>query len=63
MATRDWFAEVFGRAIADIRQKVVEEPWFGRPVTRQPLQPTSPGGTEREQDRATEHDLDHGIDR
>ncbi len=25
-----------GNAIADIRHKVVEEGWFGRPVTREP---------------------------
>jgi hypothetical protein len=30
---RDWFADAFGRAVADIRQKVVEEGWFGRVVT------------------------------
>lgn len=63
MASRDWFADIFGRAIADIRQKVVEEPWFGRPVTKQPLHPTAPGENAREQDRPPEQDHEHGIDR
>lgn len=34
MAQRDWFTEAFGRAFTDIREKVVEEPWFGRPLSR-----------------------------
>lgn len=33
MSNADWFARAFGAAITDIRQKLVEEPWFGRPVT------------------------------
>jgi len=33
MTQRDWFTEGFGQAVADIRQKLVEEPWFGRAVT------------------------------
>lgn len=33
MTQRDWFTEGFGQAIADIRQKLVEEPWFGRSGT------------------------------
>ena len=28
-----WFARSFGAALADIRQKVVEEPTYGRAVT------------------------------
>ena len=63
MATRDWFAEAFGRAIADIRQKVVEEPWFGRAVTKQPLQSTAPGENAREQEYPQEQNHEHGIDR
>lgn len=27
------FLRGFGNAVADIREKVIEEPWFGRPVT------------------------------
>ena len=33
----DWFARAFGELIADVRHKVVEEPWFGRAVTPAPL--------------------------
>jgi hypothetical protein len=28
-----WFQRGFGAALADIRQRIVEEPWFGKPVT------------------------------
>jgi len=35
----DELAKGFGDAVADIRQKVVEEPWFGRAVTDQGVQP------------------------
>lgn len=34
MTQRDWFAEAFGRAVTDIREKLVEEPWFGRRLAR-----------------------------
>lgn len=33
---RDWFADAFGSAIADVRQKVVERGWFGEVVTPHP---------------------------
>lgn len=33
MTKKDWFVEGFAAAVTDIRQKVVEEPWFGKPVT------------------------------
>ncbi len=42
MPQRDWLTECFGAAITDIRQKLVEEPWFGRAVTA-PL--PEPGGS------------------
>jgi hypothetical protein len=29
----EWFAQAFGAAMEDIRQKVVEEPTYGRTVT------------------------------
>ncbi len=32
----DWFVEGFGDAIADVRQTLVEEGWFGRAVTDGP---------------------------
>lgn len=28
-----WFTRAFGAAIADIRQRVIEEPYFGKAVT------------------------------
>lgn len=41
---RDWFADAFGGAVADIRQKLIDEGWFGRhPV---PTQRGAPGGQE-----------------
>jgi hypothetical protein len=33
MSSSDWFTRAFGAALADIRQKVVEEPTYGRAVT------------------------------
>lgn len=33
MTVGDWFVNGFGTALTDIRQKLVEEPWFGRRVT------------------------------
>ena len=33
----DTLFAAFGKAIADIRHKVVEEGWFGRATTREPL--------------------------
>jgi len=35
----DELAKGFGDAVTDIRQKVVEEPWFGRAVTERGEQP------------------------
>ena len=34
-STGDSLMDGFASAIADIREKVVEEPWFGRPVTQE----------------------------
>ncbi len=36
MARYDWFADAFGASATDIRQKLVEEAWFGRTVTPRP---------------------------
>ncbi len=64
----DWFAESFGDAISDIREKLVEEPWFGRPSTP----PTAPkdqsmaeafGWTERGQSPPTTPQRGHDFDR
>ncbi len=38
----DEFLRGFGDAVADIRQKVVEEPWFGRAVTTGPERAPEP---------------------
>lgn len=32
MKPLDWFVAAFGAAVADVREKLVEEPWFGRAV-------------------------------
>lgn len=32
------FSDAVGNAVRDIRQKVIEEPWFGRVVTEAPAQ-------------------------
>lgn len=35
--SKDWFREAFATSVADVRQRLVEEAWFGRTVTpRQP---------------------------
>ena len=34
MKRTDSFVEAFGKAVSDVREKLVEEPWFGRPVTK-----------------------------
>lgn len=36
MPSDDWFTKAFGDAVADIRQKLVEEGWFGRPLIARP---------------------------
>jgi hypothetical protein len=58
-------------AITDIREKVVEEPWFGRVVTEDrvtelnwgwpPLSEKQPECAEKEHEH--EHDIDAGMDR
>ena len=51
MAKEDFFNELYqglGNAIADIREKVVEEPYFGRVVNeRQPEAPQWPEANEQ----------------
>ena len=47
MAARRSFIDAVSEGIADaardVRQKVVEEPWFGRQVTPEPVTPVSSG--------------------
>ena len=70
---RDWFADAFGSAIADARQKLIEEGWFGRTVTPRPFDRTrSPdrestfaqqAGWEMPADRRPQPERELGIDR
>lgn len=41
----DWFTRSFGAALTDIRQRVLEEPYFGKVVTPR-AQSIAPGSTE-----------------
>lgn len=34
MNGRNWLTEAFGAAVTDIRAHVVEEAWFGRPLSK-----------------------------
>lgn len=79
MAKHDWFTEFFGATVKDIREKVVEEPWFGRALSnendRKPAYDGSRdaslnemlgwGLTDKDREKAAEpeQDKDHGIDR
>jgi len=59
---RDWFAEAFGGAVSDIRQKLIDEAWFGRhPVSTQHSAPCG-----HDNARAPERDVGsegHDFDR
>lgn len=67
---RDWVAETFGKAVTDIREKLVEEPWFGKAVTadhaQQPAKPRSMaeamGWTVGDQTRTQEPHRSHDLD-
>lgn len=73
----DEFFAGFANAVHDIRQKVVEEPFFGRAVTeKEPDMPRWPEAREvepdqerdepeheRERERDLEHERDRGLDR
>ena len=66
----DEFTKGFGDAVADIREKVVEEPWYGRavsdrdgaapqwPESRDASQGGSFGSLTQEQDKAPDVDID-----
>ena len=61
---RDWFAEAFGAAAADIRRELVEVGWFGR--AERPQSPSQFYGHDK--DDAAERtpnapEQEHGIDR
>jgi hypothetical protein len=64
------FSKGFADAVADIREKVVEEPWYGRVVTeRDASAPQWPQAREEqliepvEPERDLDCDKDKGIDR
>lgn len=71
MAERNFFTELYegiADAVTDIRQKVVEEPWYGRAVTegREGEAPQWPQAREAEPDRSAEQERDQAdrdIDR
>ena len=74
MAEHSWMADLYGElgdAVADIRQKVVEEGYFGRAVTQLDMDaPQWPESTEPElgaqepaQNIEQEHSPDLDIDR
>jgi hypothetical protein len=61
------FSRGFGDAIADIREKVVEEPWYGRVVTDRDTAPQWPearsaepalGSVTHEREHAQEQEID-----
>lgn len=73
----DWFSRAFGSAVADVRQKLVEEAWFGKTVTPRPFAGHTPDSTpqtfaermgwdqpsDRERPEPHQPDRERGIDR
>jgi hypothetical protein len=45
----DWFTRAFGATVTDLRQKLVEEAWFGRQVTPR-LFDSAGHGSDRDQE-------------
>lgn len=61
---RDWFAEAFGAAVADIRREIVEIGWFER--AEKPQSPSQFYGHDEDDpaERAPNApEQEHGIDR
>lgn len=64
----DWFLEVFGSAMPDIRRKLIDEAWFGRRTAAsdspwrekgdERLGWEQPAAREHAPDRAPQHDFD-----
>lgn len=44
----DWLQRGIANAVVDIREKVVEEPWFGKKVTPEEQTPPSQSEQQRE---------------
>lgn len=60
----DEIAKGLGNAVADIREKVVEEPWFGRVVTeREATAPQWPQAREEQSQPEPDIEIDRDIDR
>jgi len=63
----DEFLDGLGNAIADVREKVVEEPWYGRAVTERghdcPQWPEARESGPSLEDMEKEHAHEHEIDR
>jgi hypothetical protein len=58
------FSRGFEAAVTDIREKAVEEPWFGRVVTeRNPTAPHWPQAREEQSQPEPDKDIDRDIDR
>lgn len=59
----DWFLEGFGAAVRDVRQKVVEEPWYGKSLgcDHHPLSMAEALGWAKE--KSSTHDIEptHGL--
>lgn len=61
---RDWFAEAFGAAVADIRREIVEIGWFSR--AERPQSPSQFYGHDKDDSAERTRgapEQEHGIDR
>ncbi|MFA5989927.1 MAG: hypothetical protein WC803_10025 [Sphingomonas sp.] len=60
---RDWFAQAFGSAVADIRAKLIDEAWFGRRTPEQPARGDLGWSmTDHPRELAPDHQPDQGHD-
>lgn len=59
---RDWFAEAFGGAVADIRAKLIDEAWFGRRTPEQPSRGDLGWSMDHPKEAAPSPEIDQGHD-
>jgi len=59
----NWFISAFGGAVADVRQKLIDEAWFGRHPVPPGRDRQTPTQERDEEPRPNPWDLDRGIDR
>lgn len=68
----DWLAQAFGSVVTDIRERLVEEPWFGQNLSKSehgvaPSRDTDLGWIDwksrEQQPTGPSHDSDHDLDR